>query len=87
MMCRTITRSRVLYRVACWCPPASPPARAGAHAGTDVYKALALGARAVGIGRPSLYGLAAYGEAGARRVIDMLPEHVGAAPRDYLAER
>ena len=31
--------------------------------GTDVFKALALGAKAVGIGRPALYGLASYGQA------------------------
>jgi 4-hydroxymandelate oxidase len=37
-----------------------------------VLKALALGARAVLVGRPILWGLAADGEAGARRVFELL---------------
>jgi isopentenyl diphosphate isomerase/L-lactate dehydrogenase-like FMN-dependent dehydrogenase len=37
-----------------------------------VLKALALGARAVFIGRPILYGLACGGQDGVRRVLDML---------------
>lgn len=40
--------------------------------GTDIVKALALGARAVLIARPVLWGLAAYGEAGVRTVLEML---------------
>jgi 4-hydroxymandelate oxidase len=40
--------------------------------GTDIVKALALGARAVLITRPVLWGLAAYGENGVRTVIEML---------------
>ncbi|GJN33083.1 hypothetical protein PR202_gb21645 [Eleusine coracana subsp. coracana] len=44
----------------------------GVRRGSDVFKALALGARAVMVGRPVLYGLAARGEAGARHVIEML---------------
>ena len=40
--------------------------------GTDVYKALALGASAVGIGRPYAWGLAAFGQAGVERVLDIL---------------
>ncbi|RLN35985.1 peroxisomal (S)-2-hydroxy-acid oxidase GLO4 [Panicum miliaceum] len=44
----------------------------GVRRGTDVFKALALGATAVMVGRPVLFGLAARGEAGARHVIEML---------------
>ncbi|CAM9814334.1 unnamed protein product [Chrysoparadoxa australica] len=40
--------------------------------GTDIFKALALGARAVFIGRPVLWGLAHSGEAGVRNVIEIL---------------
>jgi 4-hydroxymandelate oxidase len=44
----------------------------GLRRGTDVLKALALGARAVMVGRPVLWGLAAGGEAGATRVLELL---------------
>ena len=44
----------------------------GIRRGTDVLKALALGARAVMIGRPALWGLAVDGPAGARRVVEIL---------------
>jgi L-lactate dehydrogenase (cytochrome)/(S)-mandelate dehydrogenase len=43
----------------------------GFRRGTDVVKALALGAHAVQIGRATLYGVAAGGEAGARRAISL----------------
>ncbi len=46
----------------------------GVRRGTDVAKALALGARAVLIGRPYLYGLAVGGEAGVRRVLDIMQD-------------
>ena len=44
----------------------------GVRRGTDVAKALALGARAVAIGRPVLWGLAVAGEPGVARVLEML---------------
>lgn len=44
----------------------------GVRRGTDILKALALGARACMIGRPFLWGLAAGGVAGVRRAIDIL---------------
>lgn len=44
----------------------------GFRRGTDIVKALALGAEAVMIGRPTLYGLAAGGEAGVARALEML---------------
>jgi len=44
----------------------------GVRRGTDVLKALALGATAVGIGRPYVWGLAAFGEPGVDRVLEIL---------------
>ena len=44
----------------------------GIRRGTDIVKALALGARAVMIGRALMYGLGAAGEAGARRAFGIL---------------
>ena len=44
----------------------------GFRSGTDVLKALALGATAVQIGRATLYGLAAAGQAGAERALSIL---------------
>jgi isopentenyl diphosphate isomerase/L-lactate dehydrogenase-like FMN-dependent dehydrogenase len=44
----------------------------GIRRGTDIFKALALGADAVGIGRPYLWGLAAFGQEGVNAVIDLL---------------
>ncbi|MCM3920832.1 alpha-hydroxy-acid oxidizing protein [Frankia sp. AiPs1] len=44
----------------------------GVRRGNDVAKALALGAAGVFVGRPYLYGLAAGGEAGVLRVIELL---------------
>jgi isopentenyl diphosphate isomerase/L-lactate dehydrogenase-like FMN-dependent dehydrogenase len=44
----------------------------GIRRGTDVYKALAFGAKAVGIGRPYIWGLSAFGQAGIEKVVDIL---------------
>ena len=49
---------------------------AGIRRGTDVLKALALGARAVIVGRPYLWGLAVDGEAGVSRVLEMLRQEI-----------
>ena len=48
----------------------------GIRRGTDVVKALALGASAVGVGRPVLWGLAADGERGVARVLARLREEL-----------
>ena len=44
----------------------------GVRRGTDALKALALGASAVGIGRPYIWGLGAFGQAGVERTLDVL---------------
>jgi 4-hydroxymandelate oxidase len=44
----------------------------GFRRGSDILKALALGARAVLLGRPALWGLAAYGADGVQAVIELL---------------
>jgi len=68
----------------------------GFRRGSDVVKALALGAKAVLIGRATLYGTAAGGEAGAARAIALIRDEIdrvlallgcpgiGALSRDYL---
>lgn len=71
----------------------------GIRRGTDVLKALALGARAVMLGRPVLWGLALDGEAGATRVLSLLRDELdlamalagcpslAAVPADLVARR
>ncbi len=44
----------------------------GIRRGTDIFKALALGAAAVGIGRPHAWGLAAFGQPGVEAVLEIL---------------
>jgi isopentenyl diphosphate isomerase/L-lactate dehydrogenase-like FMN-dependent dehydrogenase len=51
----------------------------GVRRGTDVVKALALGARACMIGRPMLYGLGAGGQEGVERSIDILKAEIDRA--------
>lgn len=53
----------------------------GIRRGTDVVKALCLGATAVGIGRPALFGLSGYGPEGVERVLTILREEVETAMR------
>lgn len=48
----------------------------GVRRGSDVVKALALGATAVGIGRPYVYGLAAGGQAGVEHVLEIFREEI-----------
>lgn len=48
----------------------------GITRGSDVVKALALGASAVLVGRATLYGVAAAGEAGAARVLELLNQEI-----------
>ena len=44
----------------------------GFRRGGDVFKALALGAGAIGIGRPYVWGLSSFGQEGVETVIDLL---------------
>ena len=44
----------------------------GFRRGTDIFKALAIGADAICIGRPYLWGLGAFGQSGVERVLDIL---------------
>jgi (S)-mandelate dehydrogenase len=48
----------------------------GVRRGADVFKALALGAEAVLVGRATLFGVAAAGEPGARRALDILADEL-----------
>jgi 4-hydroxymandelate oxidase len=48
----------------------------GVRRGTDALKALALGATAVGIGRPYIWGLGAFGQPGVERVLHLLNEEL-----------
>ncbi len=53
----------------------------GIRRGTDIFKALALGATAVGVGRPQAWGLAAFGQPGVEAVIDILNRELKAIMR------
>lgn len=51
----------------------------GFRRGSDIFKALALGATAVCVGRPYVWGLAAFGEAGVDRALEILTEEFRSA--------
>ncbi len=51
----------------------------GFRRGTDVVKALAMGAQAVGVGRPYLWGLGAFGQEGVERVLELVRVETRAA--------
>ncbi|KAJ5902822.1 hypothetical protein N7495_003350 [Penicillium taxi] len=59
----------------------------GIRRGTDVVKALCLGARAVGIGRPALWGLGAGGVDGVRRTLEILADESKTCMRLLGVER
>ena len=48
----------------------------GVRRGSDIFKALALGATGVGIGRPVLYSLASFGEDGVARMVQLLKDEL-----------
>ncbi|KAF9532062.1 FMN-dependent dehydrogenase-domain-containing protein [Crepidotus variabilis] len=53
----------------------------GVQRGTDVVKALCLGAKAVGLGRPFLYAQSAYGTAGVSKLVEILQREILTAMR------
>lgn len=71
----------------------------GVRRGTDIFKALALGATAVGIGRPYIWGLASFGTEGVETVLSLLQRElqivmrqagttsIRRVSREYLVER
>ena len=48
----------------------------GIRRATDIFKAVALGAKGVGVGRPVLYSLAAYGQEGVERMLQLLKDEL-----------
>ena len=48
----------------------------GVRRGSDIFKALTLGATAVCVGRPYLWGLGAFGQPGVERVLELLEEEL-----------
>jgi 4-hydroxymandelate oxidase len=66
----------------------------GVRRGTDVFKALALGAAGVGVGRPQAWGLASFGQPGVEAVLDILNReltdimrHAGTASVDRIGSQ
>ena len=68
-ICDTLRSQRLLHRLEVYMD-------GGVRRGSDIYKALAVGARAVGIGRPALFGLGAYGQEGVERALELLKEEL-----------
>merc|ERR1712178_514723 len=48
----------------------------GIRRASDIFKALALGATAVGLGRPCIYSLAAYGQQGVEKMLQILKDEM-----------
>ena len=75
----SVATADVLAEVVAAAPDSEVFVDGGIRRGTDVIKALALGARAVLVGRPVLWGLAAGGEPGAARALQMLHDELDLA--------
>jgi L-lactate dehydrogenase (cytochrome) len=72
----TVPPLRVLPQIVAACPEVPVMIDSGFRRGTDVLKALALGAKFVFVGRPFNYAAAVAGEAGVRKAITLLREEV-----------
>jgi L-lactate dehydrogenase (cytochrome) len=72
----TVSPLRVLPGIVAACPEVPVMVDSGFRRGTDVLKALALGARFVFVGRPFNYAATVAGEAGVRRAIGLLRDEV-----------
>ena len=59
----------------------------GFRRGTDIFKALALGADAIAIGRPYLWGLGAFGQEGVETVLDLLQHELEIVMRQARTTR
>lgn len=57
----------------------------GIRRGVDIFKALALGADAILVGRPYIYGLGAFGQAGVERALDILSAELRIAMQSFGA--
>ena len=55
----------------------------GIRRGVDIFKALALGADAIMIGRPYIWGLGAFGQAGVERALDILTQELQVAMKSF----
>lgn len=55
----------------------------GIRRGNDIFKALALGADAIMVGRPYIWGLGAFGQPGVERALDILTEELKIAMRSF----
>jgi isopentenyl diphosphate isomerase/L-lactate dehydrogenase-like FMN-dependent dehydrogenase len=55
----------------------------GIRRGTDIFKALALGADAIMVGRPYVWGLGAFGQAGVERALDILTAELEIAMQSF----
>lgn len=55
----------------------------GIRRGVDIFKALALGADAILVGRPYIYGLGAFGQAGVERALDILTQELRIAMQSF----
>jgi isopentenyl diphosphate isomerase/L-lactate dehydrogenase-like FMN-dependent dehydrogenase len=59
----------------------------GFYRGTDIVKAIALGANLVGLGRMQCYGLAAAGQAGIVRMLEIMEDEVTRCARAARRQR